>query len=404
MLEKKQLTIVERYKQLIDVLQELASILNTEHLLEHIVKAATELCDAEQGLLYWLDTPNNALQIIASTLPNTSQHRDLIIPVDSSLEGWVLANQKPVMINHPLLSDQSFGDVTNPTNLEIRSILSIPLAVKDKSIGVLEVLNKYNGDFMNLDQEILVSFANQAAVYINNTHLFLQSDLVSELVHELRTPLVSLNMAVHLLQRTDLEENKRGRIFEMISTEFNRLSNMTTSFLDFARLESGRAKFIPIRFDLFPLIEESLEVMQFQAIAKGININLQSPTQPLILTADRDRLKQVILNLLNNAIKYDRPNGTINITAQSTPDELTFSIQDDGQGIPPEYIAMLFNRFFRIPNKEYLSTGTGLGLTICKQIVSAHKGRIEVTSVVDQGTTFTVCLPVTWEGKNQPAV
>jgi two-component system phosphate regulon sensor histidine kinase PhoR len=254
------------------------------------------------------------------------------------------------------------------------------------------VVNKHGRDFNSLDQEILGSFTTQVAIYINNTHLFFQSDIVSELVHELRTPLVSLNMAVHLLQRIDLADEKRVRIFEMINTEFNRLSSMTTSFLELARLE-----FNPTRFDLPLLIEESLEVMQFQAIAKGINISLQNSIQPLMVTADRDKLKQVILNLVNNAIKYGRQGGKVSITVHHTALEVSFSIRDDGQGIPPEYIPMIFDRFFRIPNKEYLSAGTGLGLTICKQIVAAHKGRIDVSSDIGQGSTFTVLLPVTRE-------
>ena len=395
--EKKQLIIAERYRQLIEALQELASILNTEQLLERIVKVAAELCNAEHAWLVWSDPLNNMLQIKASTLSNNSQPRGLPIPIESSLEGWVLGNQKPVMINNLGLSEQNYGDIPNPTNLKIKSILSVPLTAKDKQNGVLEVVNKHGGDFNNLDQEILGSFTNQVAIYINNTHLFFQSDIVSELVHELRTPLVSLNMAVHLLQRTDLADDKRVRIFEMINTEFNRLSSMTTSFLELARLESGRVKFNPTRFDLLLLIEESLEVMQFQAIAKGININIQNSSQPLMVTADRDKLKQVVLNLVNNAIKYGRPGGMVSIIVHHTTTEVSFSIRDDGQGIPSEYIPMLFDRFFRIPTKEYLSTGTGLGLTICRQIVTAHKGRIDVTSDIGQGSTFTVFLPVTRE-------
>jgi len=395
--ENKQLIIAKRYRQLIEALRELASILNTEQLLERIVKVAAELCNAEHAWLVWSDPLNNLLQIKASTLSNNSQPRGLPIPIESSLEGWVLGNQKPVMINNPGLSKQNYGDIPNPTNLVIKSILSVPLTAKDKQNGVLEVVNKHGGDFNNLDQEILGSFTNQVAIYINNTHLFFQSDIVSELVHELRTPLVSLNMAVHLLQRTDLADDKRVRIFEMINTEFNRLSSMTTSFLELARLESGRVKFNPTRFDLLLLIEESLEVMQFQAIAKGININIQNSSQPLMVIADRDKLKQVVLNLVNNAIKYGRPGGKVSIIVHHTTTEVSFSIRDDGQGIPSEYIPMLFDRFFRIPTKEYLSTGTGLGLTICRQIVTAHKGRIDVTSDIGQGSTFTVFLPVTRE-------
>ena len=398
MSEKTQLTILERYRQLVEVLQELASILNTEQLMDHIVKAATELSNAEQAWLLLSDSPNNSLQIKASAIPNNSHYRGRVIPAESSLEGWVLANQKPVMINNSDFSNQNFGEIANPTNLEIKSILSVPLTAKDKPIGVLEVVNKREGDFSNLDQEILVSFTNQVAIYIDNTHLFLQSDLVSELVHELRTPLVSLNMAVHLLQRDDLAHEKRERIFEMINVEFNRLSNMTTSFLEYARLESGRAKFNPTKFDLFHLIKESVEVMQFQADAKGVDITLQTSSRPLLLTADRDRLKQVILNLLNNAIKYNRPGGIVSITGQSSTTDISFSIKDDGQGLLGEYIPKLFERFFRIPNRENLSTGTGLGLTICKQIIEAHQGRIEVSSAIGHGSTFTVYLPIIREG------
>lgn len=394
MSEITHLTIVERYKHLIEVLQKLASVLNTEQLLGHIVKAAIELCDAEHAWLLLLDQPTQTLRHKATTLTNTPQNTDLVIPIESSLAGWVLVNKKAVIINNSRLYDHSFGDIDNPCNLEIKSILSVPLTTKDKTIGILEVVNKHNGDFNNLDIEILVSFANQVAIFIDNTHLFLQTDLVSELVHELRTPLVSLNMAMHLLQRSDLPEEKRGRIFEMINAEFFRLSNMTTSFLEYARLESGRAKFIPTKFDLLQLIAESMDVMQFQADAKGIKITLQIPSHPLILIADRDKLKQVILNLLNNAIKYNRSGRNVIITVQSTSTEISFSIGDEGHGIPSEYLPRLFERFFRTPNKENLSIGTGLGLTICKQIVEAHKGKIEVTSVIGHGSTFTVRLPV----------
>jgi signal transduction histidine kinase len=397
MSENTQLTIIDRYKQLIEVLQKLASILNTEQLLEHTIKAATMLCSAEQAWLLLADQPNPVLQIEVSTLPNDQKKRGMVIPINSTLEGWVLDNQKPVMISDSRVYDQRYGRITNPSNLEIKSILSLPLTVKDKTLGVLDVVNKQGGDFSAQDQEILASFTNQVAIYIENTYLFLQSDLVSELVHELHTPLASLNTAIHLLQRSDLPDEKRGRIFGMIGTEFTRLSDLTTSFLEYARLESGRAKFNPTRIDLLHLLAECVEIMQLQAESKGIKISMQIEGKPLLLSADRVKLKQVILNLLNNAIKYNRPLGTIHITTQRTPSVLSFSIQDDGQGIPAEYIPFLFDRFFRTPENENLYPGTGLGLTICKQIVEAHQGMIEVKSAFGQGSTFTVRLPAIQE-------
>jgi signal transduction histidine kinase len=204
-------------------------------------------------------------------------------------------------------------------------------------------------------------------------------------------------MAINLLHRSDLPEQKREKIFELINTEFNRLSEMTTSFLEYARLESGRTKFTPTEFEVHKLLEECVEVMQFKAESREISIDLQAPSEPLSLVGDRDKIKQVFLNLLNNAIKYNHPGGSVFISAQRTPTDLAINIRDDGQGIAAEHMPRLFTRFFRAPNRESVTMGTGLGLTICKQIVEAHHGKLEVSSEVDAGSTFTVRLPVLQE-------
>lgn len=397
-----QQTMLGRYQQLIQINQELAAILNMDQLLERSVHCAIALCQAEHALIFIPDQANRQLNCKTTTLPNPANYRQLSIPIEDSPEGWAYRFQEPVMINDVEEYDRSYGEITNPNHLIIKSILCLPLIAKGTSIGVLEVVNKVDQDFTSIDQEILSSFSSQIAIYIVNTQLFMQSDLVSELVHELRTPLVSLNMAVHMLQRTDLPDDKRQKIFEMIGTEFNRLSDMTTSFLEYARLESGRTKFNPSHFDIQQVLEESVEVMQFQADARGIKITLQPPAMTLFLIADRDKVKQVMLNLLNNAIKYNHPGGNVTISAQRTPTDLSISVCDSGQGIPAEYMPRLFTRFFRAPNKENLTIGTGLGLSICKQIVEAHHGKLEVTSEVDQGSTFTVRLPVIREDEFIP--
>jgi signal transduction histidine kinase len=394
--------ILERYRQLVQMLQELASILNIEQLLEHSVKAAVVLCQADQAMIFMADQSNNQLQFKSGSFPSSSKFRQVSAPIDLCLEGWVLTHKEPLIINDFIGYDHRFGKITNPGQFSVKSLLCVPLIVKDVSFGVLEVILQRSVDFTPIDQEILSSFAGQIAVFIVNSQLFLQSDLVAELVHELRTPLVSLNMAVHLLQRTDLVDEKRGRIFEMINTEFNRLSEMTTSFLEYARLESGRAKFSPSTFEVQHMLAECVDVMQFQADARGIKIILQTPSDPLMLSGDRDKLKQVILNLLNNAIKYNRLGGKVVINAQRTPTDLSIAINDQGLGIAQEYIPRLFTKFFRAPNQENQTIGTGLGLSICKQIVEAHHGKLEVASQVDTGSTFTVRLPVVQEDEFIP--
>ncbi len=387
------LSAVERYQQLFTVLNELASILNNDLLITKIVEAAVALCDAEGSWILLPDQYQPLLSLETGWYNNKTLNRGFTISMENSLEGWVYSHRLPVMINDLQKSDDNYGGMIDLPNIELHSILSVPLYVKNKPLGILEVVNKRSGDFSLLDHEILASFASQAAICINNTYRFLQSDLLAELVHELRTPLASLNTALYLLQRPDLPESKHEQISQMIQAEFNRLTNLTTSYLDYARFESGRVKYKPTLFDLAQLLKESVDIMRMQTGSKEIKIYLDLPAYPLQITADKDKIKQVSLNLINNAIKYSPQECEIHVSAKESPAGISFSVQDNGQGIPAEYLPHLFERFFRVPTLEKNAKGTGLGLTICRQIVEGHKGKIEVESTVGIGSTFTVHLP-----------
>jgi signal transduction histidine kinase len=394
MIEDTKSTSISRYRQLIRVLHELASILNTDLLVDQIIASASNLCDTEAVWVLFPDRNNHSLVLDRGNFDKNVDYQGLSFPIADSMEGWVYVNQRQILIDDLSSYDQSFGGAINLPGTEIKSILAIPLNIKDKTIGVLELANKKTKKFSKLDQEILVSFASQAAIYVDNTRRFLQSDLLNELVHELRTPLAALNTALYLLQRHDLPDDRREQISQMIHNEFSRLTELTTSFLEYARMESGRAQFNLTQFDLTHTIIESVDIVQMQLEGKGIKISVDFPAYPLIITADQNKIKQVILNLLSNAIKYNLSGGVITVTANNNPNEIYFSIHDNGQGIPPESLPHLFERFYRVPNTETRAKGTGLGLTICKQIIEAHNGRIEVSSIIGQGTTFTVHLPV----------
>ncbi len=112
-----------------------------------------------------------------------------------------------------------------------------------------------------------------------------------------------------------------------------------------------------------------------------------------IVTGDRDKLKQVLMNLMSNAIKYNRAHGRVTVTAGQAGKEWFFAVSDTGYGIPEDALPNLFQKFYRVKGLETKATGTGLGLSICKQIVQGHGGRIEVRSKVGEGTTFTVYIP-----------
>jgi signal transduction histidine kinase len=151
------------------------------------------------------------------------------------------------------------------------------------------------------------------------------------------------------------------------------------------------------------LLEDCDSVMHSRATEKGLSVDLVLADNLPAIEADRDKLKQVFLNLFSNAIKYNRPDGKIIISAQIQGEEVAIHVADTGNGIPPEGMKGLFQRFYRVPGSEKIASGTGLGLSISKRIVEIHNGRVDVESEVGVGTTFSVylpCSPATTEPSN----
>jgi len=388
------INLPRRYQRLLEIARHLASTLDLDVLLERIVHAAAELSGAQESSILLYDDIKKELHFEVATNMNQPLMRGIIVPVDSSLAGWIVINRKPVIIADTSQDERHFGRITQLTQIKTSSLVGVPLITKNKVIGVLEAINKRSGEFTTEDLGLLEAFAAQAAVAIENARLFQQSDLISELVHELRTPMASLSTAAHLLLRPDLPDEQRSRIVEIIHDETFRISDLASSFLDLARLESGRAQFRFELFDVRRLLEDCDGVMRSRAVEKGLNLILQLPPDLGHLKGDRDKLKQVVLNLLSNAIKYNSPNGTITLSAQRVAGELEISVTDTGPGISEAEQAHLFEKFYRTPGSEKVASGTGLGLSICKRIVEAHRGRITVQSKLGVGTTFTVSLPL----------
>ncbi|MDO9128397.1 MAG: GAF domain-containing sensor histidine kinase [Anaerolineales bacterium] len=286
-----------------------------------------------------------------------------------------------------------FGMIEEVTHYATNSLLGVPLTTKDKVIGVLEALNKQSGEFTETDENLLSVLGAQAAVAIENARLFQQSDLIADFVHELRTPLAAITTATYLLLRPEMSHEQFEQTIHNIHDETNRLNALASSFLDLARLESGRVQFHSSEIDLNALLEECRRVMLSKADEEGIQINIEIPADFPSLEADRDKLKQLMLNLLSNAIKYNRPNGSVTLRALAEEKEFILSVQDTGIGIPEKALPNLFQKFYRVQDAEGKPGGTGLGLSICKQIVQGHGGCIEVHSKLGEGTTFIIHLP-----------
>src|SRR6266498_4442978 len=383
---------LDSYLRVIEISRDLASTLDLDILLDDIVRAASDITRAEAASILLYDDTARQLYFQVATNIDEPTMRGLIVPLDKSLAGWIVTNRKSLRIDDAQKDDRHFGEVEQTIGFSTHSLLGIPLVTKNKVVGVLEVINKKKGRFIDPDESMLSVLGAQAAVAIENARLFQQSDLIAEFVHELRTPLASLSTATYLLLRPEMSREQRDQIVNNIHNETLRLHSLASSFLDLARLESGRVQFRKTRFSVADLLYESRDVMMSKAQESNIQIRVDVPNDMPLMEADRDKIKQVILNLMSNSIKYNRPNGSVIITGNFGQTEQSIMVQDTGVGIPDESIPHLFEKFYRVREHENKASGTGLGLSISKQIVQGHNGRLEVKSKMGVGTSFTVHL------------
>jgi signal transduction histidine kinase len=386
--------LLKRYARLLEVTTDLASVLDLETLLQRIVDAAQELTGSQAASLLLYDPQTLHLYFEAVTNAANDGMERTAVPAENSIAGWVFTRGEPLVVDNTGNDPRFFREVDLLTDFHTQSVLGVPLTTKDKTLGVIEAVNKLSGSFGEEDVRLLQALASQAAVALENSRLFQQNDVVAEIVHELRTPLTALTAAAHLLAKGDLPEEQRRHLGETISSEVTRLNEMTTDFLELTRLESGRTRLAREPIHLGGLIGECLEIIRPQAQAERIEIATEVDASLTTVTGDRARLKQVLLNLLTNAIKYNTPDGSVKITAQRQPGRVELSVTDSGRGIGPESLPHLFERFYRVPGPDGHISGTGLGLAIAKRIVESHGGQITVESNLGQGTSFIVSLPL----------
>ena len=386
--------LLKRMERLMEVSRTLASTLELGKLLRKIIEAAKELTDSEAASIMLVDPSTGELRFEAAT--NMEEIMlGIVIPVEGSIAGWIVTHSEPVVVPDTGQDSRWSQKVDQQTSFVTRSILGVPLVTRDKSIGALEALNKRTGTFNQDDATTLQTLSAQAAIAIINARLFAQSDQIAEMVHELRTPLNSLSASTHLLLRPELPTERRSEIIKTMQRETLRLSQMTTDFLDLAKLESGRMRFTKENFDVRELTDECADVVRQQAAARGIAIQCHVAPAPQTLESDRGKIKQVILNLLTNAIKYNRENGGIIVSTYVTSDSYySVSVADTGKGIPQEAMAHMFEKFYRVADTENTATGTGLGLPIARKIIEALGGEMGAKSTPGVGSTFYFTLPL----------
>jgi signal transduction histidine kinase len=398
-LERRVNSLVERIHRLqmiIEVSRVLNSTLDLEPLLQNLIQIAMELTNTEAASILLLDKKTGALHFEAATGVKGEEVKPIPVPAEGSIAGWVAQEGQPLVINDVRSDSRFYRQVDDATEFDTRSILGVPLKVKDKVIGVLEALNRRDDvPFTEEDIDILTTLAAQAAVAIENARLFQQSDLLADVIHELRVPMTSIVGYSKMLMLGDEDRSTFEReSLETIHREATRLGNMVNEFLDLARLESGRTRLEREPVDMRNLVREALQLLLPNAGEQVVTLQLHAPEELPQIAGDAARLKQVLVNLISNAIKYNRPSGRVDIILGVERQDLKVEVRDTGRGIPAEQLPQLFQKFFRGAASESEAKGTGLGLAICKGIVEAHGGSIDVESELGKGSAFTFTLPL----------
>jgi|GEM_PF-6994001 len=266
--------------------------------------------------------------------------------------------------------------------------------LQKNEMATLNIMEDFQTTMMDLKQsQKMIEQQNEKLKELDK----LKTNFLNTTSHELRTPMTAMKGYVQMMinkQFGDITDEQQEAL-DVVFRNTERLDSLINDILDISRLESKSMKFLAKPSSISEIIEDIIQTMKPQAQSNQIALASKVEENLPEITIDSDRIRQVIINLINNAIKFSPENSTITLIGQLTGDSITIKVQDQGRGIPKEKLTAVFDSFFQVDmgvDRSY--GGAGLGLSICKGIVLAHGGKIWVESEVDKGSTFQFTLPL----------
>jgi PAS domain S-box-containing protein len=266
------------------------------------------------------------------------------------------------------------------------AVQSLPLDVRGRELWV-------GVSGVEFDEGIVYAFRDLTAERDIDT---LKTEFLATASHELRNPLAAVYGAAMTLQRTDLnlDQASRERLLEIVSSEAHRLTRIVEDILWATRVDSGRLEIAVQQFDPLEVMNGIVESAKTH-LADGVALALTAPSELPTMVGDADKVRQVLSNLIDNAVKYSPDGGRVEVLVEPQERRLLFAVRDEGLGIPPVEQSRIFEKFYRLdPNLTRGVGGTGLGLYICRELVQRMGGRIWVASADGEGSTFFFDLPV----------
>jgi two-component system, NtrC family, sensor kinase len=405
---------VGELKALGEVGQAVSSTLDLETVLATIASRATQLTSMDGGVIHEYDEAREKFHLRTThAVPDELAEalRAAAIPKGEGAIGRMAETREPVRI----------ADITSPGSYQsrireillrhgYRSVLAVPLLREDHLLGGLVVIRKTAGEFAPEVIELLKTFATQSALAIQNARLFREieyksrelelasqhkSEFLANMSHELRTPLNAIiGFSEVLSQRMFGEINdKQAEYLADILESGRHLLSLINDILDLSKIEAGRLELERGEFDLPGAIQNALILVRERAQRRGVALDRSIDERLGTIHGDERKVKQVLLNLLSNALKFTPEGGRIDVRASVRNGAVEVSVTDTGVGIAPEDQEAVFEEFRQVGSAAKKVEGTGLGLAISRTFIELHGGRIWVESEVGKGSTFTFTLP-----------
>jgi signal transduction histidine kinase len=308
------------------------------------------------------------------------------------------------------MTERRFDEEDEFVKLGLRSRVLAPLLSGPETIGAISVVRREPAAFSADEIELLSLLGRLVGSAVQNIRAYeaerttaeelrrlsaLRADFVSLVSHELRSPMASVIGSAQTLQLRwrELTPEQRESFLALIAHETSRLAALIGDVLDTSRIEAGTFSYSFVDVDLAELVRDSAAAAERSQDEVPVRAVVREPLPHI--RGDRDRLRQVLINLIDNAVKYSSPGEEVRVEAQSSNGRVVIEVRDRGPGIPPEHQKVIFEKFGRIQTGQVAKPGTGLGLFIARSIAEAHGGSLDVRSHPEQnGATFRLSLPV----------
>jgi signal transduction histidine kinase/DNA-binding response OmpR family regulator len=298
----------------------------------------------------------------------------------------------------------SAARIVLPRGLTVHALMLVPLLVRGRRLGVLTVgLDAAERHFDADTVAMVADLASRGATALDNALLFRKiqdedqrkNEFLAMLAHELRNPLAPISNAVHILRLGEDDPSKIAWARELIARQLKQLVRLVDDLLDVSRITRGKIELKIETVDVQQVVAAAIETSRPNIDVQHHTLSLQLPVEPLALRGDFTRVAQILSNLVNNAAKYTPKGGRISLSAAREGDEVVFRVRDSGVGIPPEFLASIFDPFTQV-DRTLARThgGLGIGLTLVRRLVEMQHGRVAVRSEGrNRGSEFTVRLP-----------